>query len=200
MARRYPVAEPPRLVHAGVPTASGGQHRACGAGRPADPAQRTPRGRTLRAARAGRLQVVATVPTEDPARFRRPVRPERPRCVPTPRSPGSAFLSEIVLPQRSASEPLVHLTGVAIGVCLPLGLLSRLGALLRVAMGLNPWLGLYLRQASCLGPRCAWSSPWPRPSSTSGTRAWCRYGAPPRGHRRGRHRRISRVSSPEPAT
>jgi uncharacterized membrane protein YphA (DoxX/SURF4 family) len=54
-----------------------------------------------------------------------------------------AFVSEIVLPQLSVFGPLVYLIEVAIGVSLVLGLLSRLGALLGVAMALNLWLGLY---------------------------------------------------------
>jgi uncharacterized membrane protein YphA (DoxX/SURF4 family) len=55
----------------------------------------------------------------------------------------SAFVSEIVLPHLSVFGPLVYLIEVAIGVSLLLGLLSRLGALLGVAMALNLWLGLY---------------------------------------------------------
>lgn len=54
-----------------------------------------------------------------------------------------AFVSEIVLPHLRVFGPLVYLTEVAIGISLLLGLLSRLGALLGVAMALNLWLGLY---------------------------------------------------------
>ncbi len=54
-----------------------------------------------------------------------------------------ALVSEIVLPHMSVFGPLVYLIEVAIGVSLLLGLLSRLGALLGVAMAINLWLGLY---------------------------------------------------------
>jgi uncharacterized membrane protein YphA (DoxX/SURF4 family) len=53
------------------------------------------------------------------------------------------FVSEIVLPRLKVFGPLVYLIEIAIGVSLLLGLLSRLGALLGVAMALNLWLGLY---------------------------------------------------------
>ncbi len=55
----------------------------------------------------------------------------------------SAFVSGIVLPHLSVFAPLVYLIEVAIGVSLLLGLLSRAGALLGLAMALNLWLGLY---------------------------------------------------------
>lgn len=54
-----------------------------------------------------------------------------------------AFVRELVLPHLGVFGLLVYLTEVAIGVSLLLGLLSRLGALLGVAMALNLWLGLY---------------------------------------------------------
>jgi uncharacterized membrane protein YphA (DoxX/SURF4 family) len=54
-----------------------------------------------------------------------------------------AFVSEIVLPRLSVFGPLVYLIQVAIGVSLLLGLLSRLGTVLALAMALNLWLGLY---------------------------------------------------------
>ncbi len=57
-------------------------------------------------------------------------------------TPQGAFVSEIMLPHPSVLGPLVHLIEVAIGVSLLLGLLSRFGALLDVAMALNLWLGL----------------------------------------------------------
>jgi uncharacterized membrane protein YphA (DoxX/SURF4 family) len=53
------------------------------------------------------------------------------------------LVSEIVLPHLSVFGPLVYLIEIGIGISLLLGLLSRLGALLGVAMALNLWLGLY---------------------------------------------------------
>lgn len=54
-----------------------------------------------------------------------------------------AFVSDIVLPHLNIFGTAVYLIEVAIGVSLLLGLVSRLGALLGVAMALNLWLGLY---------------------------------------------------------
>ena len=55
----------------------------------------------------------------------------------------SAFVSDIVLPNLFLFAPLVYAIEVTIGVSLLLGLLSRAGALLGLAMALNLWLGLY---------------------------------------------------------
>jgi len=55
----------------------------------------------------------------------------------------SAFVAHIVLPHLSLFAPLVYLIEVTISVSLLLGLLSRAGALLGLAMALNLWLGLY---------------------------------------------------------
>lgn len=55
----------------------------------------------------------------------------------------SAFVSTIVLPNLGLFAPLVYAIEVSIAVSLLLGLLSRAGALLGLAMALNLWLGLY---------------------------------------------------------
>jgi uncharacterized membrane protein YphA (DoxX/SURF4 family) len=55
----------------------------------------------------------------------------------------STAVSSLVLPNIALFGPLVYLIEVAIGVSLMLGLLTRWGALLGLAMVLNLWLGLY---------------------------------------------------------
>jgi uncharacterized membrane protein YphA (DoxX/SURF4 family) len=55
----------------------------------------------------------------------------------------SVFVGDLVLPNLNFFGPLVYLTEAVIGICLLLGLFSRLGSLLGVLMGINLWLGLY---------------------------------------------------------
>jgi len=53
------------------------------------------------------------------------------------------LVRDIVLPNIEIFGPLVYLVELIIGVSLLLGLFSRAGAALGLAMGLNLWLGLY---------------------------------------------------------
>lgn len=55
----------------------------------------------------------------------------------------STLVEQVVLPHIALFGPLVYLVEVAIGVSLMLGLLTRLGAILGLLMGLNLWFGLY---------------------------------------------------------
>lgn len=58
--------------------------------------------------------------------------------------PLQAFLVKtVVLPHIMIFGPLVYAVEAGIGISMMLGLFTRLGALLGVAMGVNLWLGLY---------------------------------------------------------
>lgn len=55
----------------------------------------------------------------------------------------ATLVEQLVLPNISVFGPLVFAVEVAIGVSLMLGAMTRAGACLGLAMGLNLWFGLY---------------------------------------------------------